>query len=444
MNEHNTKYQPGKLKAGAAITDITPDRPLFLYGYPHVERISEGVHDPLYASAMVLDKDACKIAICAMDIIYITKQIAQNVREIVSSASDIPPENIMISASHTHSGPMTVDPIFDDPIVPKADEEFIDTLTHSIADIILKANRNLIPAEIAITTADGSGIGGNRQRKDGPVDPEVPVIVLRNTDTNDIFAVSTTYCMHPTVLHEDSKLYSADFPGYTRKYISDKLGESVIYLYHTGPEGDQSPRHFINSNTFEEAQRLGELLGQRIVGSVRQLTDDDFKHSVDLHVQSKKIMLPKKKLPSPKEALINLENASNKLQRLKSEAAPATDIRTAEVDYFGAEELLDLANMLKTGELDQRYDEILPIEIQIITIDESLFVCLPGEMAVEYSLWIKQRIAQKCYVIGLANGILRGYIVTPELYRQGGYEASNGLFPPEAGQKIMDEVVRMI
>lgn len=43
------------LKAGAAKQDITPEQSLFLFGYPHVERYSQGTHDPLYASALVLD-----------------------------------------------------------------------------------------------------------------------------------------------------------------------------------------------------------------------------------------------------------------------------------------------------------------------------------------------------------------------------------------------------
>ena len=49
-----------KLYAGSAIIDVTPQKPLFLHGYPHVERISEGVHDPLYASALIIDNGITK------------------------------------------------------------------------------------------------------------------------------------------------------------------------------------------------------------------------------------------------------------------------------------------------------------------------------------------------------------------------------------------------
>jgi len=118
--------------------------------------------------------------------------------------------------------------------------------------------------------------------KTGISDPEVPIIVLKDFYTNDIFALSIIHCMHPTVLHEDSRLFSADYPGYIRKFIGEKLGKDVVLLYQTGPSGNQSPRHFIDSNTFDEAKRLGYTLGKRITDSVLQLSESDYQ---DWHKQ---------------------------------------------------------------------------------------------------------------------------------------------------------------
>ncbi len=67
-------------------------------------------------------------------------------------------------------------------------------------------------------------------------------------------------CMHPTVLHEDSKLISRDFPGMAREYLKKNVfGEDCVIVHHTGPEGNQSPRHVTKANTFEEAQRFGAM-----------------------------------------------------------------------------------------------------------------------------------------------------------------------------------------
>ena len=433
-----------KLKAGAAIIDVTPQKPMFLHGYPHVERISEGIHDPLYASAMVLDNGDLQIGFCAVDVVFISRDIASRVRERVQAATGIPGKNLMISASHTHSGPVTFSDIFYDPVVPKAYPDYISYLVDKLVQVYVEAFQNKRACKLAITTADGSGVGGNRRSKTDAVDPKVPVIVLKELETDKIFALSTIYCMHPTVLHEDSKLYSADFPGYTREYIKKELGEEVVLLYHTGPAGNQSPRHFVKSNTFDEAQRLGFLLGERIMQSVTQLNGGNFKDWLPLSIRHSLVMLPKKQFMPLEEAEKKLSAVKNKLDEMRRSNAPASEIRTAEVDWFGAEENKELAEMAANGELEQVYQSVLPAEINVIGINDHYFVFLPGEMFVEYSLMIKEKSPKKTFVASLSNGVLAGYLVTEEAEREGGYEASNSIFPAKAGRVIVDEAIAMV
>ena len=433
-----------KLKAGVAIIDVTPQSPMFLHGYPHAERISEGVHDPLYASALIIDNGETQIGFCAVDVIFISKEITERVRERVQAATGIPGQNLMISASHTHSGPVTFSDIFYDPVVPKADPDYISYLVNKLVQVYVEAFQNKRACKIAITTADGSGVGGNRRSKTDAVDPEVPVIVLKDAETARTFALSTIYCMHPTVLHEDSKLYSADFPGYTRKYFKQELGDEVILLYHTGPAGNQSPRHFVTSNTFNEAQRLGFMLGERIVKSVQELKAEDFKDWLPLCIRQTKVMLPKKKFMSVKEAKKRLQAARDRLDALRRSNAPASEIRTAEVDWFGAEENRQLAEMAANGEMERVYHSVLPAEIDVIGIGDDFFIFLPGEMFVEYSLMIKEKSPKRSFVASLSNGVLAGYLVTEDAEKKGGYEASNSIFPAEAGEAIVDAVVKLM
>ncbi len=432
-----------KLKAGVAIINVTPQKPMFLHGYPHVERISEGIHDPLYASALILDDGETQIGFCAVDVIFISREITERVRERVQAATGIPGQNLMVSASHTHSGPVTFSDIFYDPVVPKADSEYISYLVDKLVQVYVEAFQNKRACKVAITTADGSGVGGNRRSVTDAVNPEIPVLVLKDVETDRIFALSTIYCMHPTVLHEDSKLYSADFPGYTREYIKRELGDDVILLYHTGPAGNQSPRHFIKSNTFDESQRLGFMLGERIVERVRQLDDGDFYDWVTLSIRQTSVMLPKKKFMSVEEAEKKLQAARDKLDELRRSNAPTSEIRTTEVDWFGAEENEELAEMAANGELEQVYQSVLPAEIDVVGIGDNYFVFLPGEMFVEYSLMIKEKFP-KTYAASLSNGVLAGYLVTEEAEQEGGYEASNSIFPAEAGGVIVEKAVALL
>ncbi len=432
------------LQAGAAIINVTPQKPMFLHGYPHVERTSEGIHDPLYASALVIDNGEIQIGFCAVDVIFISREIAANVRIRVHEQTGIPKQNLMISASHTHSGPVTFSDIFYDPVVPKADPEYISYLTNKLVDVYVKAFQNKRASKIAITTADGTGVGGNRRSKADITDPEVPVVILKDAETNRIFALSTIYCMHPTVLHEDSKLYSADFPGYTREYIKKEFGEDVILLYHTGPSGNQSPRHYVKSNTFDEAQRLGFMLGERIIESVRQLRNSAFKDWVVLSAKQSSQMLPKKKFMSIEEAESKAVFVKNKLKQMQIDKVNPSEIRTVECDWFGAEENKQLAEMAANRELEKVYQSVLPAEINIIGIDSNNFVFLPGEMFVEYSLMIKNNLPGNTFVTSLSNGVLAGYLVTEEAEQEGGYEASNSIFPAEAGKLLVGKVIDLL
>lgn len=433
-----------KLQAGAAIIDVTPQNPMFLHGYPHEERISQGVHDPLYASALIIDNGITQVGFCAADVIFISGEVSKQVREQVQLATGIQGQHLMISASHTHSGPKITDDIFSDPVVPETDPEYIDYLVERLVQVYIKAFRNKKESKIAITTASGLGVGGNRRSKTDAVDPEVPVIVVKESATDKVFALSTIYCMHPTILHEDSKLYSADFPGYTRSYVKEHLGEEVILLYHTGPSGNQSPRHFIQSNTFDEAQRLGNLLGERIVEQVRLTGNAGFKEWIPLTVQQSEVMLPEKVFMTVESAAEKLTFVKNKLDTMRRNNDPAAEIRTVECDWFGAEENRQLSEMAANGKLDQVYQSLLPIEICVVGVDETHFVFLPGELFVEYSLRIKAALKEKIFIASLSNGVLSGYIVTEEAEKEGGYEASNSIFPATAGDVIVQNVLDMV
>ncbi len=432
-----------RLEAGASIIEVTPQKPMFLYGYPHVERISEGTHDPLYASAMVIDNGESQIGLCAVDIIFISREITEAVRSRVQEITGIPGKNLMISASHTHSGPVVSRDLFYDPVVPEEDPGYTSYLVEKLVQVYTEAFQNRRESSMAITVASGLGVGGNRRSKTAAVDPEVPVIVLKERASGNIFALSTIYCMHPTVLHEDSKLYSADFPGFTRKYIRAALGEKVVLLYHTGPSGNQSPRHFIKSNTLKEAERLGYMLGERIVNQVRQIEPDGFKNWVPLATRQSEVMLPQKTFMPLVSAEQKVTVVKNRLDSMRISSAPAAEIRTTECDWFGAEENRQLAEMAENGKLDQVYQSVLPVEINLISIDETAFIFLPGELFVEYSLRIKAGMAGKNFVASLANGVLMGYIVTEEAEKEGGYEASNSIFPAKAGEVIVQHVLAM-
>src|SRR4051812_16160180 len=112
-----------QISAGAAAAEITPKVSIFLAGYPHVRRYSTGVHDALWSSALCLESGGTRVLIVGNDIIYLSKLSVMRVRRRIAHQTGVPAENILISATHTHSGPKMLDPIATeaDEAVPKAD-----------------------------------------------------------------------------------------------------------------------------------------------------------------------------------------------------------------------------------------------------------------------------------------------------------------------------------
>ncbi len=431
------------LKAGAAATEITPKNTQFLYGYPHVERYSTGVHDSLFSSALYLSDGKTAVIFIANDIIFVGKCSAQNIRNRIAKKIPVPPENIMVTATHTHSGPNTVEYISNqgDPVIPPVDTDYVQFMEERNVEAAVRAFQNAGNAQAGLAIADGSKVGTNRRDPKGPADPQVPVLVVRNAEDKTNIACMLVCSMHPTVLHEDSMLVSADFPGMARKYLQDNvLGDKCVTLHHTGPAGNQSPRHVTTANTFEEADRLGTLLAKAVENALCEIK---FHSQLDLHCRREFVDLPRKNFPSLEKAQENLKNAVEKLENLKKAKAPRQQIRTAECDWFGAEETLTLAEAARDGKLDMAYRRCLPAEIQMIKVGNWIFVGWPGEIFIEYALDVK-RNWRDTFIISLANGELQGYVVTPKAAKEGGYEASNALFPHQTGQILVHKTTDIL
>ena len=182
------------------------------------------------------------------------------------------------------------------------------------------------------------------------------------------------------------------------------------------------------------------MLGQAIARVIPEIA---FTSSTTLSCRQGFVDLPRRTFPSVAEAEKKLERAVQRLDHLRQTNAPRPAVRTAEVDWFGAEETLTLAQVAQEGRLDAFYRPCLPAEVQVIRIGPWSFVGWPGEIFVEHALTVKAG-HENAFVISLANGELQGYIVTEEAALEGGYEASNSLFGPQSGQMLVDMTLELL
>lgn len=421
------------LKAGMSIADITPTKGVQLAGYPHCPRGNEGVHDRSYASCMFLDNGEKKVALVAMDLLYFTKKRVEELRSKFGF-------EIVISVSHSHSTPMvSYVHEFEREEGIDVSDEYTAELMEKTEKLIREASENTFDAQFATYVGRCGaerGVGGNRRERGGVADPSVNVMCVRDTE-GKIRGIYTCYALHPTYLHAENVLVSADYPGYIRRYLSFAYPDAV-FMFTQGTSGNQSSRYHRIGQNFEEACRVGTTLGTEIQNCIEKM---EFTDSLEIDVKHTEIDLPRRKFASSAEAKPRMEAARQRFQSLKN--ADYITMRNAELDMFGAEDLYYLARELEEGETF--YDKQLPCEIQAVVLNDTALLMTQGEIFVEFGLSIKSESKYaKTFVVELSNGELPGYIYTEDAVNDGGYEVGNSIFAPTAGNEIVKAAVKLL
>ena len=419
------------LTAGTSIIDISPDAGVQLAGYPHCPRPNTGVHDPLYAACLYLDDGTTDIALVTADLLYLGKEYVKKIREKTGKTA-------MFTASHTHSGPWASDVLASEYAEGiRADEKYAGALVDKICRLIEKAASDTFRADFGsgsgICGAE-QGVGGNRRQKGGSCDPSVNVLAVKDK-TGLVRACLVNYALHPTFLHAENTLVSADYPAYIRRYFSFAYPKAVT-LFAQGASGDQSSRYHRTGQNFEEAARVGTTIAAEARRCVENMTFGD---AAPIKIKSGEIDLPLRRFAPVGEAEKNLEEAKAAFERARN--ADYISMRNAELALFGAENALTFAEMQKKGFVTNE----LPCEIQTVSIGGTSIVGIQGELFVSYALEIKAASkAERTFVFEVTNGGLPGYVYTPEAEKEGGYEVGTSMLSPSAGERIVNQVKKLL
>jgi hypothetical protein len=400
----------------------------------------------LLASVLWLDDGTTRLVLAALDLLMVEPPVARKWRRQVAAAVAVPEAHIFISCTHTHSGPVTSQMVGwrNDPAVPAPDPAYLDWVANRVVEAAKAAAAKTAPAELAWTSADARGVGGNRLAADGITDPECGVLAVRERASRRMLAVSLVYGMHPTVMHEDSTLVSSDFLHYTRQHLRERWHNELTVLCHTAPCGNQSPRYFVKGQTFDEAERLGRKLGVAAEGALQAITGGKWAAEPRLAGVLAAVELPRRAVPAPEAARAVLDEYRATFARYKAEGVPKPIVRTAECAVFGAEGMVALAEAAARGELARLLADYAPLEVQALRIGSAVLIGLPGECLTEHSLAIKQAARMRTFVVSLVNGELQGYIVTPEAEAAGGYEATNGVYAAGSGQVLVQKALELV
>lgn len=437
------------LNIGLAEVNYTPPVGLDLVGnYRGDDYASRGVHDSLFAKAVVIqNKGGAKVAFLTVDICKLPKETIQMMRTYISSRIDIQPGNIMIQATHTHSGPRS------ELNAPLA-KEYLS----KAASAVIVANEKLKPGRFSIGRVEENSVSFNRRLKCmdgkthmsweklnsdfvigplGPVDPEVITIWIEQE--GKLMGALINFGCHVTTLTGNNWLYSADFPGYLSDTLKNVLGDNFISLYLNGCCGNVTQVNYKKGfiDTYEESRRIGNILGKAVLK-----TFDNKNDIVGSDVIISNKMVPVKRISISEEQyqwaqLIMAKVAKEGMPPIQSDGIPDAQFATQWVKMYGYQRIVD------------------SLEVMVVGIGSMALAGLPGEMFCEFGMEIKnESFFKNTLVMGLTNDAAK-YFPTEISFKQGpegytpmitGYETTPGatLYEIGSGEELTRSAIKQL
>ncbi|MCK4465211.1 MAG: neutral/alkaline non-lysosomal ceramidase N-terminal domain-containing protein [Bacteroidales bacterium] len=438
-----TTEQP-KIKVGLGETIITPPIGTPMRGYSRSD-VSKGVHDELYARALVIEgADSTSIAlitiaVCNMDVKYMDA-----IREGVNKQTGIPVDNIVISSTHTHSGPY----------IEKSDSDYQKLFVGRSIQSAVDAWNKRIPGRIGFGSTTVPELAKNDRRMEyGGLTPDPEAAIIKVEDAKGkLLGVVFNYGCHPSTLDKHNFLFTEDWPYYSIKGIREALGEDVWVAYYQSAQGDVKVGYTAELSaigadmhgirTFEYAEYKGNMMVDAVLNtlpSIQTSGNPVIRTANGYYDYPLRDSYP----ISAREAQKQLDEAKAKLAEMEKKA---DTIGKRVLDrYKVAVFLADLtANCARWVEDHPNPEPLKNVRHQAIRIGDAIFVTVPCEVFTEIGLKIKQQSPfEKTFVLGLAAGC-PGYIPTAEEFLEGGYAVVNTHYSPKCENVTINACLEQI
>lgn len=437
------------LKGGVAVADITPPLGFRMSGY-FSERLATGLHDPLQAKAVFLSQGAEQAALVFCDLSSISLDVSRRTRQQASAKTGVPASNIVIAATHSHTGPLYWGPLRDyfhnaaverDGKDPHESIDYPAFLVERLVEAIARAKDAAQPIELAAGSAQQASLSFNRRfllkdgtvrtnpgkknpdivRPVGPIDPEVGLLSIRTRGAG-LLAALTVFALHLDTV--GGTLYSADYPFYLQQVLRGEFGERFVSAFGAGTCGNIN--HIDVSSAApqkgqEEAERIGARLAETVRAALPKLSR--------LSRPSLKVRNAVVEAPLQRYTPEQLEQARRDIAQISSNDLPF--LRKVEA-----------GRVLSLQSLGRRS---WPVEVQVFRLsNDTALVTLPGEVFVELGLAIKRASPfRHTVVIELANDG-PAYIPTRRAYEEGGYEVVNSRLEAGGGELLVATAVRLL
>lgn len=398
----------GELKAGVGKVVITPQQDMWLAGYASRTKPSDGKLHELYAKALVLeDETGARTVLVTSDLIGVPAALVNATANRAREKFQLPRERLMVTVSHTHSGPVLQDRLQHMYGLDETQTRLLTDYSKSLPDLFLqaiaRALNDLQPGRVEWGVGR-AGFAVNRRQYTlggvinganpiGPVDHDVPVLKISRAD-GSIKAVVHGYACHNTTLNLQK--FSGDYAGFSQAHLEEKLpGATALFVCGCGGDANPLPR-----GTVALAQKYGTELAEAVLTVARQpLTD----LQGPIRVAFQEVSLALSAPPTRAEVEKQLQDANVYIQRRAR---------------------LLLKTLDEKGALPTTY----PYPVQAWQFADGMqMIALGGEVVVDYSLRLKHELGRgRTWVIAYANDVC-AYMPSLRVLREGGYEGAESM-----------------
>jgi len=363
-------------KAGAALRVITPEKLLPISGGMGIPEKSLGKKGDLFARALVLEKGETRIAIVSIDNLGWPAVLGNRSRELIK---DIPPENVLIGVTHTHSAPDAYG-FTDKDENTGADLKYLDWCVEQNAEAVNEAVSKLEPAILKTAVGEAKGKIAYNYYAEKLYDPRCGVIqIIASSGNNKGNTIVTliNYAIHPEILGTKRKLISPDLCGPLNDRIESKAGGIAIFM-NSAQGGmvtaDNRRGNGMEANDWEECIRIGNLLADE---ALRIIDPAPLQENPEIYCASKMIQLP----VESEEMRYVFKNSP-----ILSEAATNNDF------------------------------SIISTQLNLLNIGKAQVITIPGEALPNIGYYIKRHMkTDQPFLFGLTNDAF-GYILVKEDY----------------------------
>ena len=411
------------MRIGFAKTDITPPLGTELGGYAGY-RPCQGIHDPLYCKAVILEQDDGRYGLMVLDLLCVDEALYLRIAEAIAPFG-IAKERLIVCAIHTHASPLGILPeegplaSINSSIAPKdpAFRDYMQAVVAATAQACQQAADTLEP--FLIRTAQGPMPAVGSERHTGAAPSGQLTVLQCKTESGKLLTVYNFPC-HPTVMSAANLQVSADFAA----GIEETLGGDMA-VFINGAAGDISTRFTRQESSFTECARMGRIAAEQILSVIQPAVFVLPEPIRGLHTR---ITLKVRQLESPAEAEKRLEKLTAQWKAAQANGADPATVRILKSYVEGAGVNLEFSRTM--GDIRQLH---LPVTVfRFAGLD---FASIPGEL---FSALQPPNVG----ILGYANGYFR-YIGGADAYEAGYYEAMAALIACGEGEKLVKEILQL-